>query len=123
MGTKTVANSVGSYCKQVKTLTVLDIEKVEKKIQELRTEIIEKVGEDIYNEKIYDLRQKWPSNSETLTAIVSAKDYILPLLSFRFKKLKGKESFNLKWESLRLGLAKTSNLEPLENLKNRIIST
>jgi len=38
---------------------LLDIEKVEQKIKELRNEIILKIGEDNYNETIYDLRQKW----------------------------------------------------------------
>lgn len=122
MGIKTVANSVGNFCKQHKSFTVLDIEKVEQKIKQLRDEIILNIGEDNYNELIYDLRQKWPSNNETLLTIVSAKDYILPLLTFRFKKLKGKESYNLKWESLRLGLAKTAKLDSLESLKNKIIS-
>lgn len=122
MGVKTVANSVGSLCKQLKSLTVLDVVKVEQKINEIRDEIILKIGEDDYNETIYELRQKWPSNSQTLLTIVSAKDYIFPLLTFRFKKLKGKESFNLKWESLRLGLAKNIKLDSLDSLKNKIIN-
>lgn len=122
MGTKTVSNPVGNLCKQYKTLTIIDTDKVEQKIRDLRLEIISNIGEDVYDETIYSLRQKWPSNLDTLVSIVSAKDYILPLLTFRFKKLKGKESYNLKWESLRIGLAKTANLEPLENLKRTIIS-
>ncbi len=122
MGIKTVANPIGSFCKQHKSLTVLDVEKVEQKIKELRNEIILKIGEDDYNEIIYDLRQKWPSNNQTLLTIVSAKDYVLPLLTFRFKKLKGKETFNLRWESLRLGLAKNAKLDSLESLKNKILS-
>ena len=122
MGIKTVANSVGSFCKQYKSITVLDIVKVEQKIKELRDEIVLKIGDDDYNETIYELRQKWPSNNQTLLTIVSAKDYILPLLSFRFKKLKGKESFNLKWESLRLGLAKNIKLDSLDTLKSKINS-
>lgn len=122
MGAKTVSNSVGSFCKKNKSLTVLDVEKVEQKVKELRDEIILKIGEDNYNNTIYELRQKWPSNSNTLLTIVSAKDYILPLLTFRFKKLKGKESFNLKRESLRISLAKNINLESLEELKLDIIT-
>jgi hypothetical protein len=55
--------------------------------------------------------------------IVSAKDYILPLLSYRFKKLKGKETFNLRMESLRLGLAKTIKLDNLDKLKNSILNS
>lgn len=122
MGTKTVSNSVGTFCKQVKSITVLDASKVELKIQELRDEIIIKIGEDAYNEIIYQLRQTWPSNYQTLISIVSAKDYILPLLVFRFKKLKGKESFNLKWEPLRLSMAKVVDLSSLEKLKQAITS-
>ena len=122
MGIKTVSNSVTNYCKQNKSLTVLDFEKIEEKIKHLRGEIQLLIGEDAYNETIYALRQRWPSNFHTLTTIVSAKDYILPLLMFRFKKIKGKESFNLKWESLRLGLAKTANIDSLESLRQKIIS-
>ena len=123
MGTKTVANAVATFCKQNKSLTVLDIIKIENKIKELREEIILKIGEDEYDATIYDLRQKWPSNNQTLLTIVSAKDYLLPLLIFRFKKLKGKVSFNLKSESLRIGLAKNINLDSLSNLKNKIMSS
>lgn len=122
MGIKTVANPIGSFCKQNRSLTVLDIEKVEQKVREIRAEIILNIGEEQYNDTIYALRQKWPSNNQTLLTIVSAKDYILPLLMFRFKKLKGKESFNLKRESLRIGLAKNINLTSLESLKNKIIN-
>ncbi len=122
MGTKTVSISVGTFCKQAKSITVLDISKIELKIQELRDEIILKIGDDIYNETIYQLRQKWPSNYQTLVSIVSAKDYILPLLVFRFKKLKGKETFNLKWEAFRLSMAKTINLNSLDRLKDAITS-
>jgi len=123
MATKTVSNPIGKFCKQNKSMTVLDIEKVELKIKELREEIILKIDEDNYNNTIYALRQKWPSNSKTLLTIVSAKDYTLPLLTFRFKKLKGKESFNLKWESIRISLAKNINLKSLEGLKMKIIDT
>lgn len=122
MGTKTVSVSVGNFCVKKKSINVLDIEKVEIKIQELRNEIILTIGENDYNETIYNLRQKWPANYENLLTVVSAKDYILPLLVFRFKKLNGKETFNLKWESLRIALAKTVNLDSLLDLKNKIMS-
>lgn len=121
MGVKTVANAVGTFCKQYNSITILDIEKVELKVKELREIITLTIGEDLYNETIYRLRQRWPSNINTLLSIVSAKDYILPLLTFRFKKIIGKESFNLKSESLRLGLAKTTKLDSLSSLKSAII--
>ena len=66
MGIKTVANPVGNFCKQHKSLTVLDVEKVEQKIKELRDKIILKIGEDDYNEIIYDLDKKCQPNNKTL---------------------------------------------------------
>ncbi|ALD22407.1 hypothetical protein AM218_15820 [Hymenobacter sp. DG25A] len=122
MGIKTVSTSVGGFCKQHRGITVLDNKKIEDRIQELRDEIITSLGENIYNESIYEKRQKWPPNIKSLITIVSAKDYILPLLTFRFKKLKGKESYNLKWESLRIRLAKTCDLDSLDDLKTKILS-
>ncbi|NVO31486.1 DUF4435 domain-containing protein [Hymenobacter lapidiphilus] len=122
MGIKTVSTTVGSLCKQYRGITVLDNQKIEDKIREIREEIINTIGDDAYNESIYAKRQKWPPNIMSLITIVSAKDYILPLLTFRFKKIKGKETYNLKWESLRIRLAKTCNLNSLDDLKALILS-
>jgi len=123
LGTKTVSIPVGTLCKQNKGITVLDIEKVESKIQSLRLEIVNAIGEDNYNESLYNRRQRWPANIDSLVTIVSGKDYILPLLTFRFKKIKGKESYNLKWESLRLRLANTCDLSSLVEIKKAILLT
>ncbi|MET3979003.1 hypothetical protein ABIB62_001572 [Mucilaginibacter sp. UYP25] len=120
LGTKTVSIPVATLCKQDKGLTVLDIAKVEGLINTLRTNIIAKTSDEYYNDTIYTRRSLWPSNIESLIKIVSGKDYLLPLLAFRFKKLKGKETYNLKMETLRLRLAKTINLKKLRFLKSAL---
>jgi hypothetical protein len=122
LGFPTVSYSIGRLCRQVSGVTVLDVEKVNDRVKEFRNKIITEIGEEKYNNSIYELRTKWPSNVDTLLKIVSGKDYILPLIAFRFKKLKGKETYNLKWESLRMRLAKTCELNALAELKNKIIS-
>jgi hypothetical protein len=122
LGHTTVSYSVGKLCKQVNKITVLDLNKVDERIKEFREKIIIAIGEDNYNENIYAKRNKWPSNINTFLEIVSAKDYILPLVSFRFKKLKGKETYNLKRETFRMRLAKTCEFDSLSNLKKKIIS-
>jgi len=121
-GSKTVSNNVGTYCKQVKGVNVLNISRVEDEIKIIRNEILTHIDEDKFDEIIYDRRQTWPSNISTLITIVSGKDYLLPLLAFRFKKLKGKETYNLKYEALRMRLVKTCKFETLNELKKRIIS-
>ena len=121
-GSKTVANGVGKYCHQVKNITVLNTLKIEEEIEKLRSEIISLKGQEIYDELIYERRQNWPSNITTLLTIVSGKDFLLPLLSFRFKKIKGKETYNLKYEALRMRLAKTCNMIAFDDLKRKIIS-
>ncbi len=123
LGLKTVSIGVGTFCKQQpKNVHTLDFLKVEQKIDELKTEIISHIGQTAYLELITDRRSRWPLNSNTLLTIVSAKDYLLPLLAFRFKKLKGKVSFNLHFESLRIGLAKSCALDDLEPLRKVILN-
>lgn len=122
IGTKTVSNNVGSFCKKIHGVTVLDISKIEIEIDKIRVEILSSITEHKYNDLIYDRRQLWPPSILSLTSIVSGKDYLLPLLTFRFKKLKGKETYNLKYEALRMRLVKTCNFESLENLKWKIIN-
>lgn len=122
MGLQTVKYSVGKLCVQKRGITVLDFDKINDRIKYLRNEIVTKIGDDKYNESIYDLRQKWQCCVGTLLKIVSAKDYIIPLLEFRFKKLQGKETYNLKRETLRMRLAKTADLEFLKSLRQQIIS-
>ena len=114
---KTVANGVGTFCIQVKKVTVLADDKVNSKIEELKVEIFKHISEEEYNEHIYSLRQKWNYDTETLLKIVSAKDYILPLVQLRFAKIKSKTGFKITRESLRLRLAKLCKLDRFATLE------
>lgn len=114
---KTVANRVGTFCNQVKKVTVLADYKVNDKIEELRIEILKHISEEEYNDRIYSLRQKWNYDTDTLLKIVSAKDYILPLVQLRFAKIKSKNGFKITRESLRLRLAKLCKLERFASLE------
>lgn len=114
---KTVANGVGTFCNQVRKVTVLADDKVNSKIEELRLEILKHISEEEYNDRIYSLRQKWNYDTGTLLKIVSAKDYILPLIQLRFAKIKSKTGFKITRESLRLRLAKLCKLDRLASLE------
>lgn len=115
---RTVSNGVGNFCKEIRKVSVLADEKVSQKTEELKAEIIKHITEEEYNEKIYNLRQKWSYNTDSLLSIVSAKDYLLPLIHLRFAKIKSKTSFKITRESLRLRLAKLCNLERLKPLED-----
>lgn len=119
---KTVSNGVGVFCHQVKNVTVLSDEKINQKIEELKIEILKNITEEEYSEKIYQLRQKWNYDIETLLKIVSAKDYTLPLTHLRFTKINTKSGFKITRESLRLRLAKLCNLDRLALLEAAILA-
>jgi hypothetical protein len=86
------------------------------RIEFLKAEIKKVIPEDEYNELIYELRQKWPLNIESLLTIVSGKDYLIPLIHFRLKKLKGFGSVNVTTKSLRMRLAKLTKIDKYSNL-------
>jgi hypothetical protein len=119
---KTVSNGVGTLCHQVKNITILADEKVNNKIEELKIEIQNSISEEDYIERIYQLRQKWNYDIDTLLKIVSAKDYLLPLTQFRFAKISGKSGMKISRESLRLRLAKLCKLDRLSSLEQAIIA-
>lgn len=117
---KTVSNGVGIFCNQVRKVTVLADDKVNNKIAELKVEILKHIEEEEYNERIYALRQKWNYDTDTLLKIVSAKDYLLPLIQLRFAKIKSNTGFKITRESLRLRLAKLCSLDRLSSLETSL---
>jgi hypothetical protein len=121
LGLRTTSISVFTLCKKVSKIDVLDIDAVDNKIREFKIEIINSIGEENYLKEIYDLNLKWPVSVDNLLTIVSAKDYLLPLLRARCKKIKGKETFSLGHESIRLGLAKKNKFESLNELKTELL--
>jgi hypothetical protein len=112
----TISLGVGKLCTEINKISVLNIEKCNARISEIKMEILKTISEEEYNEKIYDLRTKWPYTIETLLKIVSAKDYLIPLLEFRFNKFKSTNSIRMRRETLRLRLAKLCEIKELEKL-------
>lgn len=121
LGFKTTSFSVFNLCKKVAKVDVLDIDAVDARIKELKTGIINEIGEENYLKEIYDLNSQWPISVDNLLTIVSAKDYILPLLRARCRKIKGKENFNVGHEAFRLGLSKKNKFESLLELKTELL--
>lgn len=122
VGEQTTSYGVLRLCKQSHGVNVLDADRVNDRIKVLKTAIINKIGEDLYLEELYQFSSKWPITTETLLKIVSAKDYLIPLFTHRCKKLRGKSSYNVTQESLRLRLAKLNNFESLLWFKKIVLS-
>lgn len=116
----TISLGVGNLCAPIKQVPVLNEEKCNKRIADIKKEILKSISEEEYNDKIYELREKWPYNMDTLLKIVSAKDYIIPLLEFRFHKFKSTNSIKMRRETLRLRLAKLCDVSELEKISDKI---
>lgn len=95
----------------------LNIDKVKSRIEELKNEAIEKVGEEIYN----NTRTKFIENFNSIEIpkenIVSGKDYLLPLL-----KTRGKSIVKTKLPDINLKqrLARKCNIMPIIKSKEYI---
>ena len=98
----------------------LDITKVQFAVDKYKTDIITKIGNSEYENKIEEVRAKWPYNSETLSKIVSGKDFLLPLVQYKIHEIKGKKT-SMSLETFKMNLAKNSSLAKLGNLRNKIV--
>ena len=74
----------------------------------------------VYQDEIINYRNNWPHNTESLLKIVSAKNYILPILQHRVNHCIGKGKMLIKTESIKLFLANNSDLTRLNFLTERI---
>jgi len=94
-------------------LCKLDNTLIQDRIKSLVTLIKDRIGEEQFLEdKEYINNKTYNKNSEELA---SAKDYILPLIFDRFKKVSGNTNF--KYDSIKYRLSKICNIEPFkENL-------
>lgn len=110
-----ISLGVGPLCKQNKQITILDNNKVFNRIESIKNEVINHISEEEYDEKIYSLREKWPSTTENLLRIVSGKDYLFTLLFFRFQKFSYIRKVHLSRTELKMRLGK---LCPIDNLLN-----
>ncbi len=75
---------------------------------------------NIYEKEYEDLSKTWKAENLTLLKIVSAKNYLLPLLQFRMNHCINKGKALFPKETIKLFLASNSKLERLEFLKNKI---
>ena len=116
----TISLGIGKLCTQKDKITILHTSNCNQRIEELKSKLIDAISESEYNEEIYYLRQTWPSNVENALAIVSGKDYLLPLTEFRLQKFKRIKSFNMHRETLRIRLAKLIDISELEEIKEKI---
>jgi len=76
--------------------------------------------EKIYQSEISEYRKFFPKDKDCLLRIVSAKNYLLPILQFRINHCVGKGKSLVKNESLKLFLANNSDLNRLSFLTERI---
>lgn len=116
----TISLGVGNLCEPIKKIPVLNEEKCNNRIKDIKEEILKSITNEEYNDKIYELREKWPYNMDTLLKIVSGKDYILPLLEFRLHKFKSTNSIKMRRETLRLRLAKLCDVSELKKITDKI---
>lgn len=116
----TISLGIGKLCCEKQKIHVLDTEKTNSRISELKNELLKVISEEEYNEAAYELRQKWPASIDNVLTIVSAKDYLFPLTEFRIQKFKKIKNFTIRRESLRIRLAKLIDLTELEKIKAKI---
>src|SRR5690606_35141488 len=103
-------------CENNKQIAVLNETKCNQRITDLKSEILKIMTVEEYNDRIYDLRSKWPYTVDNLLKIVSGKDYLLPLLEFRFHKFTTDDKVRMKRKTLRLRLAKLCDTSELTSI-------
>lgn len=107
--------------------TILDQHKIENYTNEIKIDIINLLdslgfqeSSKIHANEFDELNKNWKSENITLLKIVSAKNYLLPLLQFRMNHCIGKGKALFPKETIKLFLANNSSLERLQFLKSRI---
>ena len=116
----TVSLGVGNLCCQKNKITVLDSTQCQKRIEDLKTKLLKVIPVEDYNDLVFDLRKRWPPSIENVLTIVSAKNYLLPLIEFRLQKFKKIKKFTLRRDSLRIRLAKLIDVKELEQIRTKI---
>ncbi|ELA8731559.1 DUF4435 domain-containing protein [Morganella morganii] len=96
----------------------VDAIKVESRIASRRSEIISRVGQHSYNERLSEI-EHLIEGKEDKHAFISGKDYLLPLLQMRMRKV---IKYSASAISLRHRLSKTCRLEIFSGLKDKILT-
>ncbi|MBK7669269.1 MAG: DUF4435 domain-containing protein [Sphingobacteriaceae bacterium] len=120
-------NSANDYLKQDGKQTILDQAKIQAYSNSVKKEIVNLLKEKgytdpelTYGNEYNELNEQWATNNDTLLKIVSAKNYLLPLLQFRITHCIDKGKSIVPKASIKLFLANNSSLKRLKFLKDKI---
>lgn len=115
------------FLKQNGKQTILDQAKIQAYSLTVKTDIISILTTqgfpnplETYTNEYNELIKQWGTDNNSLLKIVSAKNYMLPLLQFRMSHCINKGKTITPKESIKLFLAGHSSLERLQYLKDRI---
>lgn len=99
----------------------IDFSLVEKEINLVKSEILEKTDEETYNELIKKREERWPKTPENFMKIVSGKDYILPLVQIKIQEIRKLKGLFTN-EAFKAFLAQFCKLDRLEPLKQAMLN-
>lgn len=94
---------------------VVDSVKVSKRIDSMKSELIQKVGIEKYQETRAQIESCIEINPNNLIRFVSGKDYLMPLLFTRFKLVSKSKISNI---NFKLRLSIRCNIAPVTEAKN-----
>ena len=112
---QTVGHKVSKLC--VSNTGIVCSTKIEKKIMELKSQLIIFFGEERLNTEIDIIKERIKEKDKKLLIYVSGKDYLLPLLITRLQSFL---RFPPNSISVRMRLAKKSNVDELKEIENYI---
>ena len=101
--------------------TVFNKQDVESEVDKVKAEILGVISQNEYDREIDALRKKWVNDIDTLTKIISGKDYLIPILILKtsmFKKSKAVPSL----QEIKMLLVTFSKLDRFLPLKVAIES-
>jgi len=122
-----IIKNANEFLKQENKQTILDKIKIKKYSEQIKKDIIDQLNilgftdtDNVYTKEYEELSKIWEVENLTLLRIVSAKNYLLPLLQFRMNHCINKSKALFPKDTIKLFLANNSKLDRLEFLKNKI---
>ncbi len=107
--------------------TILDKASINQYSQDIKSQIIQRLTingienpDDIYSNDYSDLSNKWKTDNMTLLRIVSAKNYLLPLLQFRINFCIDKGKSLVQKNSFKLFLADKCDIQRLNFIRVKV---
>jgi hypothetical protein len=119
-GKFTLYNSIKFHKKIGKNL-IFDPALINEEIEKIKRELFDNIDIAIYSAELNKLRNKWESNIDTCLAIVSGKDYLIPMVLIKTAEIKCSKSFS-PLEEVKIKLAQHFEINALVKLKKAIES-